>query len=128
MQRITRYPLLIKQIAHYTSTSDAADSSEHVAIAEALDLSEKLLSSINEAIRDQEGSDTLRKLSEGGLWIGQGRLDLTAPTRYMGTRKLLKQGIVTKAKSGRKLKAFLCSDILVLTDQSGRNLYRMVCS
>ncbi|KAG2021075.1 signal transducer [Coprinopsis cinerea AmutBmut pab1-1] len=125
MQRITRYPLLIKQIAHYTSASESAEISEQKAIAEAKELSEKLLDSINETIRDQEGKETLKKLSEGGLWIGQGRLDLTAPTRYMGARKLLKQGVVAKAKSGRKLKAFLCSDILVLTDQSGRNLYRM---
>lgn len=45
----------------------------------------------------------------------------------MGPRKLIKQGVLAKAKSGRKLKVFLCSDILVLTDQNGRNLYRMVC-
>lgn len=54
------------------------------------------------------------------------RLDLTAPTRHMGPRKLVKQGTVLKAKSGRKLRAYLCSDILVLTDESGRSLYRMV--
>lgn len=54
------------------------------------------------------------------------RLDLTEPTRNMGTRKLLKEGILTKAKSGRKLCAFLCSDILVLTDANAKSLYRMV--
>ncbi|KAJ3781815.1 hypothetical protein GGU10DRAFT_365500 [Lentinula aff. detonsa] len=43
----------------------------------------------------------------------------------MGTRKLLKEGILTKAKSGRRLHAFLCSDILVLTDDKVQNLYRM---
>lgn len=31
-----------------------------------------------------------------------------------------------KAKSGRKLYGFLCSDILVLTDESMKTLYRMV--
>lgn len=31
-----------------------------------------------------------------------------------------------KAKSGKKLNAFLCSDILVLLDESMKNLYRMV--
>jgi hypothetical protein len=56
------------------------------------------------------------------------RLDLTASTRYMGTRRLLKEGILAKAKSGRKLYGFLCSDILVLTDESMKTLYRMVCS
>lgn len=45
----------------------------------------------------------------------------------MGARKLLKEGLLIKAKSGRKLRAFLCSDILVLTDDALHNLYRMVC-
>ena len=33
-----------------------------------------------------------------------------------------------KAKSGKRLRAFLCSDILVLTDESAKALYRMVRS
>ena len=44
----------------------------------------------------------------------------------MGARKLIKQGVLLKTKSGRKLQAFLCSDILVLTDELARTLYRMV--
>jgi hypothetical protein len=44
----------------------------------------------------------------------------------MGSRKLLREGIVTKAKSRRKLHVFLCSDILVLTDEGVKSLYRMV--
>ena len=54
------------------------------------------------------------------------RLDLTAPTRYMGPRKLLKEGVLMKAKSGRRLRAFLCSDILVLTQEQAKQLYRTV--
>src|SRR6266852_31035 len=54
------------------------------------------------------------------------RLDLTAPTRHLGDRKLLREGLLHKAKSGRKLRAFLCSDILLLTDEYGKTLYRMV--
>jgi hypothetical protein len=54
------------------------------------------------------------------------RLDLTAPTRHLGPRKLLKEGVLSKAKSGRKLRLFLCSDILVLTHESGKGLYRVV--
>ena len=45
----------------------------------------------------------------------------------MGSRRLLKEGILLKAKSGRKLYGFLCTDILVLTDEAMRTLYRMVC-
>ena len=53
------------------------------------------------------------------------RLDLTAPTAYQGPRTLLKEGPVTKSKSGRKLTMVLCNDIIVLVES--RNLYRMVC-
>jgi actin cytoskeleton-regulatory complex protein PAN1 len=31
-----------------------------------------------------------------------------------------------KAKSGKRLRAFLCSDVLVLTDENAKSLYRMV--
>lgn len=54
------------------------------------------------------------------------RLDLTAPTRNMGPRRLLHEGALLKSKSGRKLRGFLCSDILVLTDEHAKALYRMV--
>ena len=33
-----------------------------------------------------------------------------------------------KAKSGRRLRALLCSDVLVLTDENAKALYRMVRS
>ena len=47
----------------------------------------------------------------------------------MGPRKLLREGILMKAKSGRRLRGFLCNDILVLTDEAAKALYRMVrCS
>lgn len=42
------------------------------------------------------------------------RLDLTAQTRFMGERKLIKEGALGK-RSGRKLHGYLCNDILVLT-------------
>jgi len=44
----------------------------------------------------------------------------------MGARTLLREGILNKAKSGRKLRAFLCNDILLLTDEHAKMLYRMV--
>ncbi|KAI0689841.1 hypothetical protein BC835DRAFT_1407733 [Cytidiella melzeri] len=119
MQRITRYPLLIKQILHYSEMPE-----ERHLVENALETAEKVLSHINETIREQEGRERLRTISKD-LWIGQGRLDLTAPTRTMGPRKLLKEGVLSKAKSGRRLKAFLCSDILVLTDEAAKTLYRV---
>ena len=44
----------------------------------------------------------------------------------MGARKLLREGLLMKAKSGRRLRGFLCSDILLLTDEGAKALYRMV--
>lgn len=44
----------------------------------------------------------------------------------MGPRKLLKEGVLAKQKSGRKLRLFLCNDILVLTDVDVKQLYKMV--
>lgn len=38
----------------------------------------------------------------------------------------MKEGVVMKAKSGKRLRAFLCSDVLVLTDENAKALYRMV--
>ncbi|KAJ7500362.1 hypothetical protein B0H11DRAFT_1908822 [Mycena galericulata] len=66
MQRITRYPLLIKQILHYTEPGDEAN-----AIQKSIATSEKILDHINESIRDQEGRETLKRISQN-LWIGQG--------------------------------------------------------
>ena len=139
MQRITRYPLLIKQIIHYTEPDEDRTLTEH-----ALRTAERILGDINEAVREQEGRERLRELSQD-LWLGQGcvppslrktycphflytirRLDLTAPTRYLGDRKLLREGLVNKAKSGRKLRLILCNDILLLTEEHGKTLYRMV--
>ena len=118
---------------------------EYEAIKSACAMAEILLDHINGTIRDQEGADTLKKISQY-LWVGEGyvgprflmypankmknlilrRLDLTVPTRYMGPRKLLKEGTLLKAKSRRKLYAFLCNDILVLTDELMKTLYRLV--
>ena len=139
MQRITRYPLLIKQILQYTEPDQDRSLTER-----ALHTAERILDTINEAIREQEGRNRLKTLSQD-LWIGHGcvpltmrvdihvltvksfrQLDLTAPTRHLGDRRLLREGFLTKAKSGRKLRAFLCNDILLLTDEHGRTLYRMV--
>jgi len=119
MQRITRYPLLIKQILQYTEPDQDKAQTEG-----ALHMAERILDTINEAIREQEGRAKLKTLSQG-LWIGHGQLDLTAPTRHLGDRRLLREGFLNKAKSGRKLQAFLCNDILLLTDEHGKTLYRM---
>jgi hypothetical protein len=64
VQRITRYPLLLRQILQYTS-SDQDFSSVQSSLNEA----ENITAAINESVRDAEGDERLRVLSED-LWIG----------------------------------------------------------
>jgi len=120
MQRITRYPLLIKQILHYTSPSQ-----DRPQIERSLQTSESLLGAINEHIREQEGRKRLEGLANR-LWIeGQGFLQLTEPTRHLGPRILLKEGPVFKNnRKNKKLRLFLCNDLVFLTDLGGNVLYR----
>ena len=118
MQRLTRYPLLIRQILNYTEPSTDRDKIEN-----SLTAAETILEAINESIREQEGQERLAELSKE-LWVGQGHLDLTAPTRFMGPRRLLKEGLLVKAKSGRRLRAVLCTDILILVEEANKTVYR----
>lgn len=56
----------MKQILQYTEGGE-----EEQAIRKSRDVAEKLLDHINETIREQEGREKLKKVSEN-LWIGQG--------------------------------------------------------
>ncbi|KAI6004716.1 hypothetical protein EDD15DRAFT_2359474 [Pisolithus albus] len=143
MQRLTRYPLLIRQILQYTdpptSTPDLSVASrltlslptehaERESIANSLACAERKLEEVNETIRDREGRERLGEVSEE-LRIGKDRLDLTLPTHHLGPRRLLKEGVLVKAKSGRKLRVLLCSDILLLLNESeSGGLYRVASS
>ncbi|KIK17763.1 hypothetical protein PISMIDRAFT_684911, partial [Pisolithus microcarpus 441] len=140
MQRLTRYPLLIRQILQYTDpptpTPDLSvaprltlslptEHTERESIANSLACAERILEEVNETIRDREGRERLGEVSEE-LRIGKDRLDLTLSTHHLGPRKLLKEGVLAKAKSGRKLRVLLCSDILLLLNESeGGGLYRV---
>lgn len=68
---------------------------------------ESVLNRINSAIADREGAERLAVLSED-LWIGEGRLDLASSTRFLGQRKLLKEGMLMKV---RLLPSFLLISI-----------------
>ncbi|KAM0752107.1 hypothetical protein T439DRAFT_379225 [Meredithblackwellia eburnea MCA 4105] len=113
MQRLTRYPLLISQILRYTDQ----DHPDHASLTSALQLAEGTSTVVNEAVRWREDEEKLAFLSDNLIFAGvDARLDLTAPTRLMGRRRILKDGQVTKAKSGRKLNIFLFNDLLLLTE------------
>ncbi|CAG8628227.1 2674_t:CDS:2, partial [Racocetra fulgida] len=59
LQRITRYPLLIRQILHYTSK----DNIDHQNMMQALHKAEKILEETNEAAREQENHMKLNEIS-----------------------------------------------------------------
>lgn len=119
VQRVTRYPLLLRQVLNYTQPDQ-----DHAQLEVALNTAQDMVTRINERVREAEATDRLRTLSEQ-LWVGgEGRIDLTAPTAYQGPRKLLKEGPVAKAKSGRRLQMVLCNDIVILIEDE--RLYRMV--
>lgn len=64
VQRITRYPLLLKQIIHYTDTDQDLSLLE-----QGLRTVETIVGRINESVRENESAERLRVLSED-LWIG----------------------------------------------------------
>ncbi|XP_034383836.1 intersectin-2-like [Cyclopterus lumpus] len=112
MQRITRYPLLIKNILEHTPDCHADRSP----LREALERAEELCSQVNEGVREKENSDRLE-------WI-QGHVQCDGPiehlvfnslTNCLGPRKLLHSGRLHKTKSSRELWVFLFNDFLLLT-------------
>jgi hypothetical protein len=58
--------LRAEQILHYSEVAE-----ERNLIENAVDTAEKILNHINETIREQEGTERLRAVSQE-LWIGQG--------------------------------------------------------
>jgi hypothetical protein len=124
MQRITRYPLLIKQILHYTPK----DHADHADLLTALSLMETLLSDVNAAAKDSENEAKMKEISSL-IDLETVHLDLTGMTRHLGKREYLHEGTLYKAKSGRKLHVFLFNDLILLCEPtnaargSGRNTY-----
>jgi hypothetical protein len=64
VQRITRYPLLLKQIIHYTDPDQ-----DLISLEQGLRTVETIVGRINESVRENESAERLRALSED-LWIG----------------------------------------------------------
>lgn len=137
MQRVTRYPLLINQILHYTDKNHP----DHADLVRALNMAELLLKNINQAARKVENFLKISMLADSidlgplsGTGSGAG-LDLAGMTKRMGRRELLFQSELKKAKSGRKLAVFLFNDLIILCEPTGWSsskikytLYRQVRS
>ncbi|KAM7395539.1 hypothetical protein PAMA_007013 [Pampus argenteus] len=112
MQRITRYPLLIKNILEHTADSHA----DHSPLREALDRAEELCSQVNEGVREKENSDRLEWIQSHVQCDGPiEHLVFNSLTNCLGPRKLLHSGRLCKTKSSRDLWVFLFNDFLLLT-------------
>ncbi|KAJ1511700.1 hypothetical protein HMI55_006497 [Coelomomyces lativittatus] len=114
IQRLTRYPLLIKQILHYTSEKNL-ESDE---LKKSLEIAEKLLRIANEAARAEEDRIMIAEiLGKVDLKFGENTLDLSSHTKFFGERHFITHGDLSKAKSGRKLQAYLFNDLLLLCEE-----------
>ncbi|XP_044024305.1 intersectin-2a isoform X2 [Siniperca chuatsi] len=112
MQRITRYPLLIKNILEHTPDGHADRSP----LREALERAEELCSQVNEGVREKENSDRLEWIQSHVQCEGPiEHLVFNSLTNCLGPRKLLHSGRLHKTKSSRELWAFLFNDFLLLT-------------
>ncbi|XP_060769787.1 intersectin-2a [Neoarius graeffei] len=112
MQRITRYPLLIRNILENTPTGHV----DQVNLRDALERAELLCSQVNEGVREKENSDRLEWLQNHVQCEGViEHLVFNSLTNCLGPRKLLHSGRVWKAKSNKELWAFLFSDFLLFT-------------
>eukprot|EP00834_Sanchytrium_tribonematis_P000529 NODE_10_length_61504_cov_0.956502.p1 type:complete len:1364 gc:universal NODE_10_length_61504_cov_0.956502:118-4209(+) len=125
MQRITRYNLLLKQILHNTPK----ESKLLVLTASLAENIDSLVNKINEEAKIQESKV---KISDLEKTIDMSQLEyplkLSEKTKLQGQRILINEGPLEKAKSGRKLYAFLFNDMLLLTEpttgSSKYTLYR----
>jgi len=116
LQRITKYPLIIKQIIKYTPK----DNHDLPNLQAALEKIEGLCSEINENIRMVESSSRLEWLQSHVNLEGLGeKLVFNSQTNCLGQRKYLHHSTVYKHKSNKELRAFLFNDFLLLTRQHG---------
>ena len=119
MQRITKYPLLIKQILKFTPDNHP----DYENVKEAFEKAEELCVQVNEGVREKENSERLEWLQTNVKCEPQSADgDLTSEsivfnslTNNLGPRKFLHAGSLVKSKSGKELVGFLFNDFLLLT-------------
>ncbi|XP_060897055.1 intersectin-2b [Labrus mixtus] len=112
MQRITRYPLHIKNILECTAEGHA----DRGPLKEALERAEELCQQVNEGVREKENSDRMEWIQSHVQCDGAAEnMVFNSLTNCLGPRKLLHSGKMFKAKSNKELWAFLFNDFLLLT-------------
>ncbi|XP_034041582.1 intersectin-1 isoform X2 [Thalassophryne amazonica] len=112
MQRVTRYPLIIKNILENTPETHP----DHSHLKAALEKAEELCSQVNEGVREKENSDRLEWIQAHVQCEGLSeQLVFNSVTNCLGPRKFLHSGKLFKAKSSKELYGFLFNDFLLLT-------------
>ncbi|XP_070453293.1 intersectin-1 isoform X3 [Equus przewalskii] len=112
MQRVTRYPLIIKNILENTPENHP----DHSHLKHALENAEELCSQVNEGVREKENSDRLEWIQAHVQCEGLSeQLVFNSVTNCLGPRKFLHSGKLYKAKSNKELYGFLFNDFLLLT-------------
>uniref|UniRef100_H2YPF9 Uncharacterized protein n=1 Tax=Ciona savignyi TaxID=51511 RepID=H2YPF9_CIOSA len=112
MQRVTKYPLLIKKIVESTPE----DHPDHRNLITALGKSEELCSQVNEGVRQKENSDRLEWLQTHVQLDGlNDKLVFNSKTNCLDQRRFIYCGNLYKHKSNKELVGFLFNDFLLLT-------------
>ncbi|KAJ8400295.1 hypothetical protein AAFF_G00396780, partial [Aldrovandia affinis] len=113
MQRITRYPLIIKNIMESTPETHV----DRVQLQGALERAEELCLQVNEEVREKENEDRLEWLQSHVQCDGATEnLVFNSLTNCLGPRRFLHGGKVhNKSKGNKELYAFLFNDFLLLT-------------
>ncbi|XP_063298170.1 intersectin-2 isoform X2 [Pelobates fuscus] len=111
MQRITRYPLIIKSILENTPEVHP----DHSTLRFALERAEELCSQVNEGVREKENSERLEWIQTRVQCEGLTEIIFNSLTNCLGPRKLLHSGKLYKTKSNKELYGFLFNDFLLLT-------------
>ncbi|MGH0147511.1 UNVERIFIED_CONTAM: hypothetical protein FKN15_045441 [Acipenser sinensis] len=112
MQRITRYPLIIKNVQENTPETHH----DYTHLKQALERAEELCSQVNEGVREKENSDRLEWIQTHIQCDGlTEQLTFHSLTNCLGPRKLLHSGKLYKTKSNKELYGFLFNDFLLLT-------------
>jgi len=111
MQRITKYPLLIKKILQHTRDTHP----DYQPLKPSLTRTEYLLTSVNESVPDTTRLESLQNVFVKCLSDEPGeRVVLNASTNCLGPRKLIQFGPVCKAKGSKELFAVLFNDMFWL--------------
>lgn len=111
MQRVTKYPLLIKEIMKAANQ----DANLYTDLESALLGSEDLCAKVNEARRSFENQERLDWIQSHVILSDGLEITFNSDTNFIGKRELLHLGSLIKANSGKELMVFLFSDFLLLT-------------